>query len=66
MPDCDNKVAMLHTVFPHEAANTRRLMGFRKLEDDTKVTKMKTVPTREKHDATRSTVSRDLSWLGVR
>lgn len=66
MPDCDNNVAILHTVFPHEAAKIRRLMGFRKVEDDTKVTKMKTVPTSEKQDATRSTVSRDLSWLGVR
>ena len=56
---------MLHTVFPHEAANINRLMGLRKVEDETKVKKIKTVPTREKQEATRSTVSSDLSWLGV-
>ena len=41
-------------------------MGLRKLGEDTNVMKMKMVPTREKHDATRSVVSSELNWLCVK
>lgn len=41
-------------------------MGFRKLGEDTKVTKMKIVPMSEKQDATRSVVSRALDWPAVK
>ncbi len=57
---------MLPRVFPHDAANISRLMGLRNFEDDTKVTKMIIVPTSEKQEATRSTVSRERSWLWVK
>lgn len=61
MPDCDSKVAMLPRIFPHEAKNIKRLIGFRKFAKVTKVTKIKVVPTIEKQEATRSTVSNALS-----
>ena len=41
-------------------------MGRRKFGDETKVMKMKMVPTREKHDAIRSVVSSELNWLCVK
>ena len=41
-------------------------MGLRKLGDETKVMKMKIVPTREKHEATRSVVSSELNCLLVK
>ena len=40
-------------------------MGLRKLGEDTKVTKMKMVPTSEKQDATRSVVSSALNSPAV-
>ena len=41
-------------------------MGLRKFGEETKVMKMKMVPTREKHDAIRSVVSSELNWLCVK
>ena len=41
-------------------------MGLRKFGEDTKVMKMKMVPTSEKHDAIRSVVSSELNWLFVK
>ena len=41
-------------------------MGLRKFGEDTKVMKMKIVPTREKQDAIRSVVSSELNWLFVK
>ena len=40
-------------------------MGLRKLGEDTKVTKMKMVPTSEKQEATRSVISRALDSRAV-
>lgn len=42
------------------------MMGLRKFGDETKVTKMKIVPMREKQDATRSVVSSALNSPGVK
>lgn len=41
-------------------------MGFRNADEYMKVTITKVVPISEKHDAIRSIVSRDLSWLVVK
>lgn len=48
----------------------RRLMGFRKSEDEANVTKMMSVPTSEKQEAIRSMVSRagigtSFAWLAI-
>ena len=48
----------------------RRLMGFRKSEDEANVTKMMSVPTSEKQEAIRSMVSRagmglSFAWLAM-
>lgn len=41
-------------------------MGLRKLDEDTKVTKMKIVPSSEKQDATRSVISSALDSCAVK
>ena len=42
-----------------------RLIGLRKLGEEMKVRKMKMVPTREKHDAIRSVISKEFNWALV-
>ena len=66
MGDSDIKVATLHSKFPHEAKNTKRLMGLRNFLEAMKVTRMNEMHKTEKQEATRSIVSRALSWPSVR